>query len=198
MSFCRITLVFVRGLIVSRAKLSLELLALRQQPGVLRRTVGRLQIQNRDRRFWIVVSRIWKDWRQALIFVKPETVIKWHRQRFRRYWRWKSRSSQAGRPKLDKEIRNLIRRISDENPLWGVPRIQSELHLLRYKIAESTVAKYRIRNPKPQCRMEYLRSTGVESRPRREETGFTSRFKRAFLFELRRPYFLRGSSAGLT
>jgi transposase InsO family protein len=134
---------------MSRAKLCLELLALRQQLVILRRTVQRPQIQNRDRCFWIVVSRIWKDWRQALIIVKPATVIKWHRQGFKRYWRWKSRSSQVGRPKLDKEIRDLIRRISDENPLWGVPRIQSELRLLGYEIAESTVAKYRVRNAKP-------------------------------------------------
>ena len=149
MPFSKMILLFVRGLIVSRVKLSLELLVLRQQLVVLRRTVGRPQIQNRDRWFWIVVSRIWSDWRQALIFVKPETVIKWHRQGFKRYWHWKSRSSQVGRPKLDKQIRDLIRRISDENPLWGVPRIQSELRLLGYEIAESTVAKYRVRNPKP-------------------------------------------------
>jgi putative transposase len=148
MPFWKMILVFVRGLIVSRAKLSLELLALRQQLVVLRRTVQRPQIQNRDRWFWIVVSRIWKDWQQALIIVKPETVIKWHRQGFRMYWRWKSRS-QVGRPKLDKEIRDLIRRISDENPLWGVPRLQSELRLLGYEIAESTVAKYRVRSPQP-------------------------------------------------
>ena len=99
-----------------------------------------------------MVSRIWKDWQQALIFVKPETVIKWHRHGFRMYWRWKSRSSQVERPKLDREILDLIRRISDENPLWGVPRIQCELRLLGYEVAESTVAKYRVRSPKPPSR----------------------------------------------
>lgn len=83
MPFCRIIFVFVRGLVVSRGKLSLELLALRHQLVVLRRTVRRPQIQNRDRGFWIVVSRIWKDWRQALIIVKPETGLKWHRQGFK-------------------------------------------------------------------------------------------------------------------
>ena len=72
--FCKMILVFVGGLIVSRAKLSLELLALRQQPVVLRRSVQRPQIQNRVRRLWIVVGRVWKDWRQALVIVKPETV----------------------------------------------------------------------------------------------------------------------------
>jgi putative transposase len=149
MPFCKMILVFIRGLIVSRAKLSLELVALNHQLVVLRRTVQRPHIHNDDRLFWIVVSRIWKGWRQALIFVQPETVIKWHRQGFRMYWRWKSRGSNVGRPKLDKEIRDLIHRISDENPLWGVPRIQSELRLLGYEIAESTVAKYRVRNRKP-------------------------------------------------
>jgi hypothetical protein len=91
-----------------------------------------------------VVSRIWKDRQQALIVVKPETVIKWHRQGFKMYWRWKSRSSQVGRPKLAKEIRDLIRRMSDENPLWGVPRIQSDLGLLGYEVAESTAAIKRL------------------------------------------------------
>jgi putative transposase len=164
MPFCNIILIFVRGLIVSRAKLFLELLVLRQQLVVLRRTVGRPQIQNRDRWFWIVVSRIWNDWQQALIIVKPETVIKWHRQCFKMYWRWKSRSSQVGRPKLDKEIRDLIRRISDENPLWGVPRIQSELRLLGYEVAESTVAKYRVRSLKPpsQTRKTFLENHAGE------------------------------------
>jgi putative transposase len=149
MPFCKMILVFVRGLIVSRAELSLELLALRHQLVVLRRTVQRPQIQNRDRRFWIVVSRIWKDWQQALIIVKPETVIKWHRQGFKIYWRWRSRTKPGGRPKVGAEIRQLIRRISQDNPLWGVPRIQSELCLLGYELAESTVAKYRVRSPEP-------------------------------------------------
>jgi putative transposase len=79
-----------------------------------------------------------------LIIVKPETVIKWHRQGFRLYWRWKSKAP-LGRPKIDKEIRELIGKMSRENPLWGVPRIQAELRLLGFDLAESTVAKYRVR-----------------------------------------------------
>jgi putative transposase len=149
MPLCKMILVFVHGLIIHRAKLSLELLALRQQLVVLRRTVPRPQIQNRDRRFWIVISRIWGDWQQALIIVKPETVIKWHRQGFQLYWRWKSKAKNVGRPEVDAEIRKLIGRISQENPLWGTPRIQSELRLLGYELAESTVAKYRVRRTKP-------------------------------------------------
>jgi hypothetical protein len=82
------------------------------------------------------------------MFVKPETVIKWHRQGFRLYWRWKSQR-RPGRPRVDIEIRQLIRRMSLENPTWGAPRIQSELALLGYTVAESTVAKYMIRSRKP-------------------------------------------------
>ena len=85
----------------------------------------------------------------ALLIVKPETVIKWHRQGFRLYWRWKSKASLPGRPRIDAEIRNLIHRLSEENPLWGTPRIQAELHLLGLEVAESAVAKYRIKSPKP-------------------------------------------------
>jgi len=83
------------------------------------------------------------------VIVKPETVIKWHRQGFKCYWRWKSRAGHVGRPKIDQEIRDLIRKMSRENPMWGVPRIQAELQLLGYEVAESTVAKYRVRSRKP-------------------------------------------------
>src|SRR5258708_17035070 len=102
-----------------------------------------------ERLFWVVLSHVWRDWCSILVIVKPETVIKWHRQGFKCYWRWKSRAGRVGRPRIDLEIRDLIRRMSHENPIWGVPRIQAELHLLGYKVAESTVAKYRVRNHKP-------------------------------------------------
>jgi len=95
------------------------------------------------------MSHLWRDWRSILTIVKPETVIKWHRQGFKCYWRWKSRSRRVGRPRIDREIRDLIKRLSRENPTWGVPRIQAELHLLGYEVAESTVAKYRVRIRKP-------------------------------------------------
>ena len=78
-----------------------------------------------------------------------QTVIKWHRQGFKCSWRWKSSADRVGRPRIDWEIRDLIRRMSHENPTWGVPRIRAELHLLGYKVAESTVAKYRVRIRKP-------------------------------------------------
>ncbi len=84
-----------------------------------------------------------------LIVVKPETVIKWHQRGFKLYWRWKSRPSKVGRPRISKEIHDLIRQMSQENPTWGAPRIQSELKLLSFEIADSTAAKYMIRQKKP-------------------------------------------------
>jgi hypothetical protein len=134
----------IRSLIAPRTSLVAENLALRQQLTVLNRKIHRPQLHRRDRFFWVILSRFWKNWREVLIIVKPETVIKWHRQGFKLYWRWKSKAP-VGRPKIDKEIRELIKRMSLENPLWGTPRIQSELRLLGFDLAESTVAKYRVR-----------------------------------------------------
>lgn len=139
---------FFRSLFFSRISLATEILVLRQQLLVLNRTVKRPNLRPQDRLFWVCLSRLWKDWRDALIIVKPDTVIKWHREGFRLYWRWMSKAP-IGRPTIDKEIRELIRRISSENPLWGAPRIQSELRLLGLNVTEKTVAKYRVKHAKP-------------------------------------------------
>src|SRR5262245_14985599 len=139
---------FCRSLFVPRLSLATEILVLRQQILVLNRTVKQPKLRRRDRLFWVCLSRLWKDWRDALIIVKPDTVIKWHREGFRLYWRWKSKTP-IGRPPIDKEIRELIRRISRENPLWCVPRIQSELRLLGFNVTEKTVAKYRVKHARP-------------------------------------------------
>ena len=96
-----------------------------------------------------MLARLWKNWREVLVIVQPETVISWHGQGFRLYWRWKSKARQCGRSQIDKEMRDLIRSMSEENPLWGAPRIQAELHLLGYDVAESTVAKYHVTSTKP-------------------------------------------------
>jgi putative transposase len=142
-------LVLFRTLFASRLELVAENLALRQQLAVLNRTAKRPKLQFQDRLFWATLSSLWKNWRSALIIVKPETVVRWHRQGFRLYWRWKSKVRNPGRPKIDAEIRALIRRMSRENPLWGSPRIQAELRLLGFNVAESTVGKYRVKVIKP-------------------------------------------------
>ncbi len=91
----------------TRRDLALENLALRQQLAVLRRSVKRPRLPDFDRGFLVLLSRIWRDWKRSLPLVKPETVIRWHRSGFRRYWRWKSRRRRPGRPPIDPEVRAL-------------------------------------------------------------------------------------------
>ena len=148
MRILRSILAFLKPFFARRAALATENLALRHQLAVLQRSMSRPKFRRRDRIFWVWLSRIWKDWRSALLIIQPSTVVQWHRQGFKLYWRWKSRKS-LGRPPIEGEIRDLIRRMSRENPTWGAPRILSELLLLGRPVAESTVAKYMIRQPKP-------------------------------------------------
>jgi putative transposase len=140
--------ILLQLLLQSRAALAAENLALRQQVAVLQRSVKRPRLDRRDRIFWVWLSRLWRGWRSTLIVIQPETVIRWHRPGFRLYWRWRSRG-RCGRPKLDAEIRALIRRMSRDNPTWGRRRIRSEPHLLGYEVGELTVAKYMVRGRKP-------------------------------------------------
>ena len=115
----------------------------------MQRNAKRPRLRQRDRIFWVWLSKLWSDWRSVLVIVQPDTVVRWHRQGFQLYWRWKSRPSKRGRPKIAAEIRNLIRQMSRENPTWGAPRIQSELHFLGHMVAKSTVEKYMVRHAKP-------------------------------------------------
>jgi putative transposase len=139
---------FLRAVLLPRIALVAENLALRQQLAVLQVSMKRPKLRRRDRVFWVWLSRIWSGWRSCLMIVKPQTVVRWHRDGFRLYWRWKSQQKR-GRPKTAAEIRALIRRMAGENPTWGAPRIQSELALLGLTVAEATVAKYMVRHRKP-------------------------------------------------
>ena len=139
----------LRALFMGRAAVAVENLALRQQVAVLKKSVKRPKLRPRDRVFWTWLVRVWPDWRSALIIVKPDTVVRWHRQGFKLYWRWKSRARGAGRPMIESVVRALIQQMSTQNPTWSAPRIQSELTLLGHNVAESTVAKYMVRHRKP-------------------------------------------------
>jgi putative transposase len=111
----------------SRLHLEAEIFALRHQLMVLRRSQRRrVQFCASDRFFWVWLSRLWSGWRSTLAIVKPATVISWHRKGFRLYWAWKSRGT-GGRPELPEEVRQLIRKMSIANPIWGAPRIHGEL-----------------------------------------------------------------------
>ncbi len=133
----------------SRRELALENLALRQQLAVLRRSVKRPRVSVFDRGFWVVLSRIWRDWRRSLVLVKPETVIRWHRSGFRRYWTWKSRRRRRGRPPIDPDVRALIRKMSEANPRWGAPRVHGELRKIGIDVSQAAVSKYMVRHRKP-------------------------------------------------
>ncbi len=134
----------------TRAALHAEILALRHQLLVLQRSNNghRVRLCATDRLLWVWLSRLWTGWRSALIIVKPETVIAWHRQGFRLYWRWKSRHGE-GRPSVSSEVRDLIRRMSLANPRWGAPRIHGELSKLGIQVSQATVAKYMVQHGKP-------------------------------------------------
>ena len=126
----------------SRASLEAEIVALRHQLNVLRRkSTKRLAFSNFDRLIFAGLYRIAPNVLNALVIVKPETVIGWHRAGFRLFWRWRSRS-RGGRPKVPLEIRQLIRDMSLANPLWGAPRIHCELLKLGIEIGQTSVAKY--------------------------------------------------------
>ena len=143
MTVFNMTFVFLRAFFRERLELAAENLALRQQLAVQQRSVKRPKLRQRDRIFWVWMSMFWSNWQSELLIVKPDTVTKWHRLGFKLYWTWKSRTGRKdGRPKIDKEVRDLIKKMSRENLTWGAPRIRAELALLGYEIAESTVRKY--------------------------------------------------------
>ncbi len=120
-----------------------ETLCLRQQLLVLQRGRRRPQLDDADRRFWILACRWFSGWRESLLVVNPETVLGWHRKGWRAYWRWRSRRrGKGGRRRIPQELRALIRRMASENRLWGQRRIQAELTRLGFRVSARTVAKY--------------------------------------------------------
>ena len=133
----------------ARAALQAEILALRHQLAVLHKNAPRrVRLQPCDRWLWVLLSRFWSGWRPCLQMVQPDTVVRWHRRAFAWYWSRKSRR-RPGRPDVAAEIRDLIRRMSQANPMWGAPRIHGELLKLGIAVAQSTVAKYLPRPRKP-------------------------------------------------
>ena len=140
---------FVADLFKSRRRLEVENLFLRHQLNIaLRRAPHRLRLRGSDRALLVWMTRLWPSLLGLSRVVQPDTILRWHRAGFRAYWRWKSRA-RPGRPRVSRELRELIQRMSKENPLWGAPRIHGELLKLGFEIAESTVSKYMIRHRGP-------------------------------------------------
>jgi hypothetical protein len=133
----------------SKIRLEAENATLRHQLVVLRRKLkGRAHLTNSDRWFFVQLYRWFPSILPVLMIVRPETLVRWHRAGFRRYWRWRSRR-RGGRPPIDAELRVWIRRMSIENPLWGAPRIHGELLKLGVEVAQSSVAKYMLKRGWP-------------------------------------------------
>ncbi len=136
----------VRSLFMSRRQLTLENIALRQQLAMLKSSAKRPRVSPVDRLFWVLFSKYVDGWRTMLHALHPDTVVRWHRQGFRFYWRWKSRGLKPGRPAIDAGLRKLIREMQATNMGWGAPRIHGELLKLGIKVSQATVSKY-MRHP---------------------------------------------------
>jgi hypothetical protein len=120
-------LLALRSVIEARASREAEILVLRQQLLVLNgKSPARVRLRNIDRLMLVWLYRLFPSVLDAMVIVKPETVLRWRRRGFRAYWCWKS-WRRSGRPRIDAELRALIRRMSRENPLWGAPRIHGAL-----------------------------------------------------------------------
>src|SRR6202795_4167758 len=132
----------------SRRNLLLENLALRQQLVVLKQRNPRPRVSTFDKLFWVILRRLWPEWRHALILVQPETVVRWQRVGFKLYWTLLSRRRvRAGRKCVSKELRELIFRMVEENSTWGAPRIHGELKMLGFDVSERTVLRWMRRAP---------------------------------------------------
>ena len=133
----------------TRLALQMENFVLRHQLCVLHRSVKRPKVRPADRVLWTLLARHWPEWKDALLFVKPDTVIRWQRKRFKAHWARLSRRKKPGRPPVSPEVRELIRAMSTLNPTWGSPHIVGELAKLGIVAAKSTVEKYMVRTSKP-------------------------------------------------
>src|SRR5438874_3713962 len=116
---------------------ALENLALRHQLAVYKRMVTRPKVRRSDRLFWVALSRVWAGWRQALVIVSPNTVLRWQRRRFCEHWTKLSARPIAGRPPVNAQIKALVTRMAAANPLWGTPRIHGELLRLGFDVSSA-------------------------------------------------------------
>jgi putative transposase len=143
----------------TRAELALENLALQQQLATLSRSAPRPGLRRLDHAFWIALSQIWHRWADALVLVKPDTVVRWHRAGFRLFWRWKSRSRTPAKDDVPAEVKQLIRRMAEANVTGGAPRIHGELLKLGIEISERSVSRFmpkRERKPPSQTWRTFL------------------------------------------
>ena len=135
------TIAIARLIFRSRLELLIENLALRQQLAVFKQQRCRPRLSPADRAFWVFLRQVWCGCANALILVEPNTVVGWQRQGFRLFWRWISKAKRAGRPGIPREIRELIKKMAQDNG-WGAPRIHGELLKLGFVLDERTVSRH--------------------------------------------------------
>jgi hypothetical protein len=142
-------------------QLALENLALHHQVAVYKRTVGRPRLRTTDRLFWVGLTKVWAGWRPSLVFVTPDTVLRWQRRRFRKHWAKLSGRPTVGRPPVSAETIALVRKMAAANPLWGAPRIHGEILKLGIDISERTVSRLtrKRRRPPSQTWRTFLATT---------------------------------------
>src|SRR5437870_3331303 len=160
LSYLRLAIRFLRSVVRSDLDVAVENLALHQQLMVLSRSSRRPRLTTADRFFWSWLSRIWSPWRSALVLVQPDTVVRWHRLAWRRYWTWKSRR-RPGRPHLRRELQELIQWMARKNPRWGNIRIRGELRKLGFEVSAESIRCYRkriLRRPPSQTWRTFLRN----------------------------------------
>jgi hypothetical protein len=141
-------LAILKAFFLNRSFLAAENILLCQQLIILKRSVKRPILKRSDRIIITIITKLYRNWKKVLLIISLDTIIKWHRKRFRLYWQWKSHRK-PGRTTISNELKELIRKMSSENPTWGAPRIRAELKLLGYTVAVSTIAKYMNRKEKP-------------------------------------------------
>jgi hypothetical protein len=148
---CSIVGGLLTDLLRSRAELTVENILLRQQLIVAARKVKRPVLRRRERTLITLLAAALPRWRDALLLVKPETVLRWHSEGFRLLWRWKSRAMKAPTLRLSSDVIELIQRMATENRLWGAERVRGELIKLGIHVAKRTVQRHMRdrRNPAP-------------------------------------------------
>ena len=144
--FKSLLLFFIKSF-TTNLQLKLEIIFLTKQLEIYQRSDPKLKINRSDRMIFSLMKDLLSNWKERIFIVKPETVIKWHRTAFRIFWRWKSQHN-GGRPKVSREVINLIKQMANENPQWGAPRINGELQNPGFDISEFTVQRYMLKKGK--------------------------------------------------
>ena len=169
----------------SKSSLAIENLALRQQLAIYKRQNKKVRLVKQDRTFWIFLRQAWPRWKEFLVIVKPETVLRWHYNRTRSRWNVMSKSNRVGRKAVSQRIVSIIEQLANENPLWGAPRIHGEMRKLGIKISERSVSRLlpKDRNPwRRQSWMTFLRNHRQHIISIDFFTTFTPSFKQIFGF----------------